>query len=104
MGKYFTDITLNIGRYFTDIILYISKYCGASLYKVKNFLGAHDFKYGLYVVNLYQIPGVGLLELPSLPDTSLYTTKELSYSAGGLEITPVEPMQSWKIFFDGKMR
>jgi len=51
-----------------------------------------------------RLPGVGLLEMPSLPDTSLYTTKELSFSAAGLEIAPVNAMKTWTIKYDGKMR
>ena len=51
-----------------------------------------------------QIPDLGLLELPSLPDTSLYTEKTLSFSAGGLEIEPVEAMKKWKISYKGKMK
>lgn len=51
-----------------------------------------------------RVPALGLLELPSLPDTSLYTEKELSFSAGGLQIEPVEAMKKWRISYKGKMR
>jgi len=61
--------------------------------------------HGLVQTLLYlRIPGIGLLELPSFPDTSLYTQKELSYSAGGIEITPVKAMKHWKLSFSGKLR
>ena len=59
------------------------------------------FKYSLLHC---QVPGVGLLELPSLPDTELYRDEEMEYAAGGLTITPVEAMQKWKLNFEGKMR
>ena len=49
------------------------------------------------------MPGVGLFELPSLPDTSLYS-KEEAYSAGGLNLIPDQPMKTWKVTFSGKMR
>lgn len=51
-----------------------------------------------------QIPGLGFLELPSMPDTSLRGTMENEYAAGGLHIRVVEPMKTWSIIFDGKLR
>jgi len=50
------------------------------------------------------LPDLGFLELPSLPDTSLKATMENEYAAGGLYITVVEPMKTWCIKFDGKLR
>ena len=51
-----------------------------------------------------QLPGIGLFELPSMPDTSLEGTCKDEYAAGGLKIEAVEPMQKWRITFDGKLR
>ncbi|XP_074660914.1 uncharacterized protein LOC141913314 [Tubulanus polymorphus] len=51
-----------------------------------------------------RIPDIGLLEIPSLPDTHLISPVENSYSAGGLLIEPVEPMKTWKISFTGELR
>lgn len=53
-----------------------------------------------------RLPELGLLELPSLPDTSLYQSKTETpgFSAGGLRIEPVTPMKKWKLSFEGKMR
>jgi len=51
-----------------------------------------------------QIPGIGLLELPSLPDTSLTADRKMAFAAGGLLIEVVEPMKKWKLNFSGKLR
>jgi hypothetical protein len=60
---------------------------------------------GLVQTLLYiRIPGIGLLELPSLPDTSVKGDKEMVYSAGGLVIEPVEPMKQWRLTFAGSLR
>ncbi|KAH9500211.1 hypothetical protein Btru_077485 [Bulinus truncatus] len=52
-----------------------------------------------------RLPSIGLLELPSLPDTWLTNPDNAtSYSAGGLTITPIKPMETWSIVFDGSLR
>ncbi|CAL1532789.1 unnamed protein product [Lymnaea stagnalis] len=52
-----------------------------------------------------RLPNIGLLEITSLPDTHLTGTDNgSSYSAGGLTITPVKPMDTWNLKFDGIMR
>ncbi|KAI8740892.1 CAunnamed protein product [Biomphalaria glabrata] len=52
-----------------------------------------------------RIPSIGLLELPSLPDTWLTSSDSFtSYSAGGLIIKPVKVMDTWSIKFDGLLR
>ena len=50
------------------------------------------------------MPGIGLFELPSMPDTSLEGTGKDEYAADGLKIEPIEPMKKWRIKFDGKLR
>ncbi|XP_067675175.1 uncharacterized protein [Haliotis asinina] len=52
---------------------------------------------------LLRVPGVGLLMLPSMPDTSL-TGPGDSYSAGGLTMEVLEPMKTWRVAFQGKLR
>ena len=52
----------------------------------------------------FQLPGIGLFELPSMPDTSLEGTGKDEYAADGLKIEAVEPMKKWHIQFDGKLR
>ncbi|KAK6170139.1 hypothetical protein SNE40_018606 [Patella caerulea] len=49
------------------------------------------------------IPEIGLLEMPTQPDTNL-SGEEGIYSAGGLVIKPVEVMKKWKISFNGKLK
>ncbi|XP_005108219.1 uncharacterized protein LOC101853644 [Aplysia californica] len=52
-----------------------------------------------------RIPSIGLLEMPTLPDTWLQDTASRSgFSGGGLTLTPISPMESWSITFDGTMR
>ncbi|XP_060593544.1 uncharacterized protein LOC132748017 [Ruditapes philippinarum] len=51
-----------------------------------------------------RLPDLGFLELPSMPDTSLRGTMENEFAAGGLHISMVEPMKTWSIKFDGKLR
>jgi len=58
-------------------------------------------------VLMMQLPELGLLELPSVPDTNLERTdedKKGQFGAGGLTIEPVEPMKKWRIRFEGKLR
>ncbi|KAL5011149.1 hypothetical protein ScPMuIL_013454 [Solemya velum] len=50
-----------------------------------------------------RLPGVGLLELPSLPGTTLMSCGT-GFKAGGLELVPVTPMLLWRIKFSGLMR
>ena len=52
----------------------------------------------------FQLPGIGLFELPSMPDTSLEGTGKDEYAADGLKIEVVEPMKKWRIRYDGKLR
>ncbi|KAJ8314692.1 hypothetical protein KUTeg_006842, partial [Tegillarca granosa] len=51
-----------------------------------------------------RLPGIGMLEMPSLPDTKLRGSPEGKYAAGGLVIESGEPMKTWKISYTGKMR
>lgn len=51
------------------------------------------------------VPGLGLLESPKLPDTALYQENEAEeFAAEGIKITPIEPMKKWKITYKGKMK
>jgi hypothetical protein len=59
------------------------------------------------VVLMIYLPEIGLLELPSLPDTSLRRTDEDSkkqFGASGLTIEPLEPMKRWRIRYEGELR
>lgn len=51
-----------------------------------------------------RIPEIGFLEIPSLPDTRLQGTEKNAFAAGGLRFDVVEPMQKWKLSYNGKMR
>ncbi|CAB3361605.1 Hypothetical predicted protein [Cloeon dipterum] len=55
-----------------------------------------------------QLPQVGLLMSPKLPDTTLQQTKEEEeagvFGAEGLKLEPIEPMKRWKLTYNGKMR
>ncbi|OWF52519.1 hypothetical protein KP79_PYT06824 [Mizuhopecten yessoensis] len=51
-----------------------------------------------------RLPGVGLLEIPSKPDTKLQGTDPEAFAAGGLTLEPVDPMKTWKISYKGKLR
>ena len=57
-----------------------------------------------YFLPFLQIPDLGLLEIPSLPDTCLYRNNEMEYSADAFKIEPVTAMKEWKLSYDGKMR
>jgi hypothetical protein len=49
--------------------------------------------------------GLGLLETPKLPGTSLYQIEEVEeYEAEGIKISPEFPMQKWKISYEGEMK
>ncbi|BFZ09953.1 hypothetical protein BsWGS_12992 [Bradybaena similaris] len=55
--------------------------------------------------NQPKFPRIGLLELPSLPDTWLSDANSLyGYTAGGLTIKPLRPMETWSLKYDGMMR
>lgn len=58
--------------------------------------------------NLYiwfQLPRIGLLEMPSLPDTWLSDKDSTyAYTAGGLTLKPVRPMDTWSLAYSGMMR
>lgn len=53
-----------------------------------------------------QVPTIGVLVLPSHPDTVTFRAEdqEDSFCAAGLTITPLIPMKSWKLQFLGKLR
>ncbi|KAK7107098.1 uncharacterized protein [Littorina saxatilis] len=53
---------------------------------------------------LFRFSDLGILEIPSMPDTSLYTTEPNTFGAGGLRLEPVVPMKKWKLSYQGKMR
>lgn len=48
-------------------------------------------------------PSLGLLQLPCMPDTLLFG-REDRWEAEGLTITPQQPMGTWAIKYNGKMR
>ncbi|CAL4064911.1 unnamed protein product [Meganyctiphanes norvegica] len=50
-----------------------------------------------------RIPGVGLLELPRMPDTILFGNDE-EFSAEGLSLRCVKPMTEWQIKYTGPMK
>lgn len=50
-----------------------------------------------------RLPGVGLLQLPRMPDTLLFGDGE-SFGAEGLLLTPVKPMSVWKLQYKGQMK
>lgn len=39
-----------------------------------------------------------------MPDTRLQGTEKNAFAAGGLRFDVVEPMQKWKLSYNGKMR
>lgn len=55
---------------------------------------------GIFYIRL---PGVGVLQLPRMPDTLLFGDGE-GFGAEGLKITPVKPMAVWKLQYKGKMK
>ncbi|XP_013420120.1 uncharacterized protein LOC106180635 [Lingula anatina] len=70
------------------------------------FVGATARRHKNIVQTLLYIrfPDLGLLELTTLPDTSLQGTEEGTFAAGGLKFEAVKPMQTWNLTFDGNMR
>lgn len=54
-------------------------------------------------VSYPQIPSVGLLQLPKMPDTMMFGNGS-QFGAEGLRITPVKPMAAWKIQYEGPMK
>ena len=84
-------------------IIIVAKLMCPFVYHVSIWLNCNKYATSLDVnFLLFQIPGIGLLELPSLPDTSLTADKNMAYAAGGLLIEVVEPMKKWKLSFSGK--
>lgn len=54
---------------------------------------------------LVEESGLGVLETPKLPGTSLYQTEESEeFGAEGIKIFPVKPMQRWLILYEGNMK
>lgn len=54
---------------------------------------------------LLEETGLGLLETPKLPGTSLYQNEETEeYGAEGLKVTPIVPMKKWQISYNGPMK
>ncbi|KAG0715011.1 hypothetical protein GWK47_012905 [Chionoecetes opilio] len=53
-----------------------------------------------------QVPGDGVLVLPSHPDTVAFRHEdhEHCFTTSGLTITPLTPMRSWRLHFSGKLR
>lgn len=61
------------------------------------------YSLGVFVCVLVQIPSVGLLQLPRMPDTLMFGDGD-QFGAEGLRITPVTPMAEWKIQYVGPMK
>ncbi|CAH1252460.1 Hypp9300 [Branchiostoma lanceolatum] len=51
-----------------------------------------------------RLPNIGLLEHPSMPDTSMKRVSDWEFAAGGVRLELVEPMKVWRLSFSGKMR
>ncbi|GFO33376.1 hypothetical protein PoB_005988100 [Plakobranchus ocellatus] len=52
-----------------------------------------------------QLPSIGLLEMPAMPDTWIQDDKsESAFTGAGLLISPVKSMEAWSIAYDGPMR
>ncbi|XP_066271081.1 uncharacterized protein [Branchiostoma lanceolatum] len=51
-----------------------------------------------------KLPNIGLLEHPSMPDTSMKRVSDWEFAAGGVRLELVEPMKVWRLSFSGKMR
>ncbi|XP_068238001.1 uncharacterized protein [Palaemon carinicauda] len=50
-----------------------------------------------------RLPGVGVLQLPKMPDTLLFGDGD-AFGAEGLLLTPVKPMSVWKLQYRGQMK
>lgn len=50
------------------------------------------------------VPGVGFFQSPIHPDTNLYNVDSDAFNAGGLKFECIEPMQRWRITFNGLLR
>ncbi|XP_066995476.1 uncharacterized protein [Anabrus simplex] len=53
-----------------------------------------------------QVPGLGLLSTPKLPDTLMFrdeTYKPEEYGAEGIRLVPFQPMRVWRLQYNGKM-
>lgn len=53
---------------------------------------------------LMHVPGVGYLQHPVHPDTSIFNTDPNSFTAGGLRFDVVHPMQRWRVSYSGQLR
>ncbi|XP_076444744.1 uncharacterized protein LOC143282822 [Babylonia areolata] len=54
---------------------------------------------------LFRFADMGILEMPNMPDTSLYTKEPNdAFAAAGLRLEPVVAMKKWKLTYQGKMR
>lgn len=51
-----------------------------------------------------QVPGVGCLQHPVHPDTTITNADPNSFSAGGLRFDVVHPMKTWRVSFSGQLR
>ena len=51
-----------------------------------------------------QVPGVGCLQHPVHPDTTITNADPNSFSAGGLRFDVVHPMKTWRVSFCGQLR
>jgi hypothetical protein len=55
---------------------------------------------------MLQVPDIGLLMTPKLPDTLTFRTEKDGeyYGTEGIQVKPLKPMKSWEIKYDGKMK
>ncbi len=103
-GGYFVGATARRHDKLTQTLLYIRVTPCSYFWFVSMFLSGErrtTLRLGFFDC---QVPRLGLLELPSLPDTSLFREEEMTFAANGFKIQPVEPMKKWKLTFNGKMR
>uniref|UniRef100_A0A1I8HF68 tRNA-synt_2 domain-containing protein n=1 Tax=Macrostomum lignano TaxID=282301 RepID=A0A1I8HF68_9PLAT len=57
----------------------------------------------LQCLSILRLRGVGLLEHPSHPDTNFTATEGGGFSKSDMRIECLEPMQTWRLEFDGEM-
>jgi len=55
---------------------------------------------------IVRVPDIGILVTPKVPDTMTFRTDEDGeyYGAEGIKLKPMEPMKSWDIKYNGKMK